>query len=133
MVRSELGDLKQDFVFGTAAASIAGLAIWVFVLGQKTQAEAGWAALQVAIAGLAVAECLKRGLTGKHLSLGEALQDLLVSGGLAATARLKANTTATRAANSDTSVSAAQPAGSEPVATIRSRSPDSNNSRLPTA
>jgi cyclic beta-1,2-glucan synthetase len=86
MVRSELGDLKQDCVFGTAAASIAGLAIWVFVLGQKTQAEAGWGALQVAIAGLAVAECLKRGLTGKHLSLGEALQDLLVSGGLAATA-----------------------------------------------
>ena len=82
---SGLRGLKQDCVFGAAAASIAGLAVWVFILGQKTRLGVGWAPLQVAIAGLAVAEWLKFGLTGKHLSLGEALQDLLVSGGLAAT------------------------------------------------
>ena len=83
---SGLRGLKQDCVFGAAAASIAGLAVWVFILGQKTHLEIGWDALRVAIAGVAVAEWLKFGLTGKHLRLGEALQDLLVSGVLAATA-----------------------------------------------
>src|SRR5262249_19099421 len=49
--------------------------------------EVGWTALGVAVAGAALAEWWKYGLTGRHLTAAELFQDMVVTGGLAASSR----------------------------------------------
>jgi len=83
--RAEPG-LKDDFVGGSAFVFIAGLSITVAWLGGLSSLEAGWIALGVAVAGAVLAEWLKFGLTGKHLTPAELFQDMLASGLLAASA-----------------------------------------------
>jgi cyclic beta-1,2-glucan synthetase len=76
--------LKQDVVYGGGTVFTVGLAVAIYLLGERGRLEAGWAALWVAAAGAALAEWWKYGLTGKHLTAGEAFQDAFVSGLLAA-------------------------------------------------
>ena len=76
--------LKRDFVCGAAAVFIAALTIAVYWLGDRSRLEAGTMALGAALAGAAIAEWLKFGLTGRHLTPREILQDVLASGLLAA-------------------------------------------------
>ena len=64
--------------------SIAGLAIWVYLLGQRSGASFGLRELLVALAGGAVAESSKYFLTGKHLTPREAAADIFLSGLIAA-------------------------------------------------
>jgi cyclic beta-1,2-glucan synthetase len=78
--------LLRDFVQGAGAVFIATLAIAVSALGERGPLEAGWAALGVAIAGAAIAQWWKRGLTGRNLTPSEVFQDLLATGLLAASA-----------------------------------------------
>ena len=54
--------------------------------GEKGPLEAGWTALGIAIAGAAVAEWWKFGLTRRHLTAVEVFQDMLATGLLAASA-----------------------------------------------
>jgi cyclic beta-1,2-glucan synthetase len=81
-----LGGVKRDFVAGSSMVLIAGLGLTIYFLGDRTRPEAGWIALAVAIAGAAIAEWLKHGLTGKHLTPAEVFQDMSLSGLLAACA-----------------------------------------------
>ena len=65
---------------------IALLVVETYVLGGRGPLETGWTALGLAIAGAAVAEWWKFGLTGKHLTAVEVFQDVLASGLLATSA-----------------------------------------------
>src|SRR5262249_26815413 len=67
--------LMQDAVRGVGAVFTVGLAVAVYLLGERGQLETGWAALGVAAAGAALAEWWKFGLTGKHLTPREAFQN----------------------------------------------------------
>jgi cyclic beta-1,2-glucan synthetase len=78
--------LKQDITYGGGVVFTVALAVAVYLLGERGPLEVGWAALGVAVAGAALAEWWKYGLTGKHLMAREAFQDALVSGLLAASA-----------------------------------------------
>jgi cyclic beta-1,2-glucan synthetase len=78
--------LKQDVLFGGGAVFAVGLAVAIYLLGERGRLEAGWASLGVAAAGAALAEWWKYGLTGKHLTAGETFQNAFVSGLLAASA-----------------------------------------------
>src|SRR5205814_69565 len=63
--------LGRDFVLGSGSVFIAALAVGIYLLGARGPLEVGWTALGVAAAGAALAEWLKFGLTGKHLTAGE--------------------------------------------------------------
>ena len=76
--------LTRDFVLSVGIVAIACLGIGVNQLGARGASEAGWTALAVALAGAAIGEWLKFGLTGKHLSGREVFQDLFATGLLAA-------------------------------------------------
>jgi cyclic beta-1,2-glucan synthetase len=80
------GGLKRDLVCSTSVVFIAGLATWVYMLGGQSPLAVGWSALAVALAGAAIAEWLKHGLTGKHLTAVEIFQNMFTSGLLAASA-----------------------------------------------
>ncbi len=75
-----------DLVRSAGVVLIALLVIETYILGSRGLLEAGWTALGLAIAGAAVAEWWKIGLTGKHLTSLEAFQDVLASGLLATSA-----------------------------------------------
>jgi cyclic beta-1,2-glucan synthetase len=77
--------LKRDFVGGAAAVLLAGLAIGVYAGGNGGGSSWG-SVLLIATLGTALAEWLKLGLTGRHLTPGEALGDAAASGILAASA-----------------------------------------------
>lgn len=79
-------DLRKDFVSGSGIVLIMMLAIGIFHLGEQEPLDAGWTAVGVAIAGMAIAGWWKLGLTGKPPTAGEAFQDALVSGLLAVSA-----------------------------------------------
>jgi len=81
-----LRGVKRDFVWAVAIVVIAGLAIAVYSAGAKSGWDIGWTSLAVAAAGAVVAEWLKLGLTGKHLTPGEVFRDMLASGMMAASA-----------------------------------------------
>ena len=78
--------LRRDMVLGAGIVLIAVLAVAVFLVGGKGRLEIGWTAVGVAIAGAALAEWSKFGLTGRHLTAGEVFGDLLASGVLATSA-----------------------------------------------
>ena len=75
--------LLADLIQGVGVVLIALLVVETYVLGGRGRLETGWTALGLAIAGAAVAEWWKFGLTGKHLTGVEVFQDVLASGLLA--------------------------------------------------
>ena len=75
----------RDFVQGVGIVLIAGVVAGVYYLGGYGRLDIGWTALGVALAGAAVAEWLKWGLAGRHLTAGEAFRDVLATGLPAAT------------------------------------------------
>lgn len=74
------GGLRRDFIFGSAMALLVGLTLGVYACGERAVAGSSWLALAAAVAGVALAEWAKFGLTGRHLSLAEALQDGIATG-----------------------------------------------------
>src|SRR5262249_50799073 len=64
---------------GAGVVFIAILVIAIDLLGAKGPLEAGWTALGIAIAGAAVAEWWKYGLTRTHLTPAEVFQDMLAT------------------------------------------------------
>ena len=78
--------LLGDLVRSIGVVLIALLGIGTFILGSLGRLETGWTALGLAVAGAAVAEWWKFGLTGKHLTSLEAFQDALAPGLLATSA-----------------------------------------------
>jgi cyclic beta-1,2-glucan synthetase len=78
--------LRRDIVQGVAAVAIAVLAVAVYLLGERGPLEVGWTSLGVALAGGLLAEWLKFGLTGRHLTPVEAFVSMLASGLPAASA-----------------------------------------------
>src|SRR5207249_6962137 len=81
--RTWAAGLKRDFALGAGVVFIASLAVGIYQLGGMGRLEGGWTALGVAVAGAAVAEWLKYGLTGQHLTPAEAFRDACASGLLA--------------------------------------------------
>jgi len=81
-----LQQLLGDVVRSTGVVLIALLVIETVILGSRGLLETGWTALGLAVAGAAVAEWWKIGLTGKHLTSTEAFQDVLTTGLLATSA-----------------------------------------------
>lgn len=84
--RSSWRQLLEDLVRGGGVVLMAWLVIETFVVGSRSGLEAGWTTLGLALAGAALAELWKFGVTGKHLTVLEAFQDTLVSGLLATSA-----------------------------------------------
>jgi cyclic beta-1,2-glucan synthetase len=80
------GGLWRDFVLGVGVVGIAVLVVGIYLLGEREQLEIGWTALGFAVAGAVLAEWLKFGLTGKHLTPGEVFRDMLATGLPAASA-----------------------------------------------
>jgi cyclic beta-1,2-glucan synthetase len=80
------GPLLRDVVKGAGAVFVALLVLAIDLVGAKGPLEAGWTALGIAIAGAAVAEWWKYGLTRRHLTAAEVFQDMLATGLLAASA-----------------------------------------------
>ena len=78
------GGLLRDAVQGAGAVAIAGLAIGIYALSSRGPMEVGWLPLGFAVAGVALGEWWKFGLTGRHLTPVEALRDGLATGLLAA-------------------------------------------------
>jgi len=78
--------LLRDVVAGAGAVFITMLALAIDLLGTNGQWGVGWAPLGVAVAGAAVAEWYKYGLTGRHLTAAEVFQDMLATGLPAASA-----------------------------------------------
>ena len=79
--------LIHDLGFGCALVLIVGGALAVYVSGNLTSPPAGWRFLGPALAGMITAGILKLILTGRVLTLGEAVRDFLFPGLLAASAR----------------------------------------------
>ena len=78
--------LRKDLVRGGGAVLIGLLVIEIVLIGDKGRLEAGWAALGMALAGAAIAEWWKFGLTGRHLTAWEVFQDMAATGLPAASA-----------------------------------------------
>ncbi len=73
---------KRDLLYGVVAVLIAGVTQQIYALGAINPLDAGFdlGFLGLCAMGLVIGALLKFGLTGKHLTLREALQDLLVTG-----------------------------------------------------
>lgn len=76
--------LAGDFFAGGGAVFTSGVALAIFWLGERTGLEIGWTALGMAIAGGALGEWIKFGLTGRHVTPMELVRDMVVTGALAA-------------------------------------------------
>ena len=87
--RSEVPTLsrfKRDFFYGIVAVLIAGVAFWIYSRGSLNSLEVGFSFtfLAVGLMGAVIAEVLKFGLTGKHLTPREVFQNILITGFIAA-------------------------------------------------
>ena len=78
--------LRGDLFRGGGTVFIALLAIEVIAKGGKGPLEAGWGVLAIALAGAAIAEWWKFGLTGRHLTPREVFRDMAATGLPAASA-----------------------------------------------
>ena len=81
-----LSRFKRDFFYGIVAVLIAGVAFWIYSRGSLSPLEVGFSFtfLAVGLMGAVIAEVLKFGLTGKHLTPREVFQNVLVTGFIAA-------------------------------------------------
>ncbi len=81
-----LSSIKRDFLYGIVAVLIAGLAMCIYSMGTVNPLDAGFnlSFLALGLMGAAIAQLLKSGLTGKHLTPVEIFQNVLFSGLLAA-------------------------------------------------
>ncbi|MFA5256183.1 MAG: hypothetical protein WC419_05775, partial [Candidatus Omnitrophota bacterium] len=77
---------NRDITYGIACVLIVAVTLGIYSMGEMNPLDAGlnFGFLAVAAAGLLIAGLLKRGLTGKHLTAGEVLQNVLFAGLLAA-------------------------------------------------
>lgn len=77
--------LKKDFFSGIMVVLIVGTALWIYILGSSAPAEAGLSAgiYAVAFLGALIAGLLKYRFSGKLLTAGETLQNVLFTGLLA--------------------------------------------------
>ncbi|HQB94449.1 MAG TPA: hypothetical protein PK997_04470, partial [Candidatus Omnitrophota bacterium] len=80
---SLISRLLTDLFYGVIVAAIAGVALWIYILGLKGPAEAGFWFLLVGLAGALIAECLKVKHIGRHLTPAEAFQDFFIAALLA--------------------------------------------------
>ena len=76
----------SDFVRGGGAVFVVLLALEIFLLGEQGRWRSAGRPWEWRVAGVAIAEWWKYGLTGKHLTAAEVFQDMLVTGLLAASA-----------------------------------------------
>ena len=78
--------LNRDLLYGIVAALIIAVTLGIYSMGDINPLETGFSFnfLATAVAGLAIAALLKRGLTGRYLTTGEVLQNILFAGFLAA-------------------------------------------------
>ncbi len=78
----------RDLIYGIAAVLIAGVAFIIYTLGPSLPAMSSQDVvlrfLSVGLMGAVIAQLLKSGLTGKHLTPGEVFQNILLTGLLAA-------------------------------------------------
>ncbi len=81
-----LAGTGRDLVQGVGLVGIAALAVAAFDLGSRGGWDVGLGFLAVAAAGVVVSEWWSFGLTGRHLSAGEAARDAMATGLLAASA-----------------------------------------------
>ncbi len=81
-----VGGLKRDFLYGIAAVLIVGVALGIYSIGTVRPLEArfGLGFLVIGLAGAVIAELLKFGITGKHLTAAQVFQNILLIGLLAA-------------------------------------------------
>lgn len=77
---------NRDILYGVVSALAIVVALGIYSMGEMNSLEAGFSFnfLAAALTGLLIAGLLKRGLTGKLLSAGEVLQNVLFVGLLAA-------------------------------------------------
>ncbi len=77
--------LARDVLYGIVAMLIAAVALFVYSQGfaPSLQATTSFGFLGAGLAGAAIAELLKRGLTGRHLTPAETFQNTLFTGLLA--------------------------------------------------
>jgi cyclic beta-1,2-glucan synthetase len=81
-----LNGFARDILYGIAAVSITAISMAAFSGGSGRFLDQGinFNFLVIALAGALIAEILKRGLTGRHLTPSEFLQNILLTGFLAA-------------------------------------------------
>jgi len=77
---------NRDILYGAVSVLAIVVALGIYSIGEISSLEAGFSFnfLTAALAGLVIAGLLKRGLTGKYLTSGEVLQNILFIGFLAA-------------------------------------------------
>ncbi len=76
--------IGRDLIQGVGVVAIAALALGIEAVGGMGPLEVGWAPVWLALAGAAVGEWWTFGLTGRHVTPGQALRDALATGLLAA-------------------------------------------------
>ena len=83
---SMVSRIKRDLIYGVATALILGTAIYIYAMGIVSPIAAGFSFgfLGVALTGAVIAQVLKYGLTGRHLTPAELFQNILIAGFLAA-------------------------------------------------
>jgi len=84
-----LTTIKRDFVCGMSLMLIIIGAICIYTFGSMNIPKCGIEILFLCLVGVGIAELLKFGFTGKHLSCSELFQNILFSGILATTSSLK--------------------------------------------
>ncbi len=72
------GRIARDFFYGCMIVAITAVTLWIYALGMRDSANEGFCFLGVGLAGLLIAEGLKLKLTGKHLTGGEAFQNVVI-------------------------------------------------------
>ncbi len=79
-----VGGLARDLLQGAGVVAIAALALGINAVGGMEPLEVSWVPVWLALAGAAIGEWWTVGLTGRHVTPGEALRDALATGLLAA-------------------------------------------------
>ncbi|HRZ86290.1 MAG TPA: hypothetical protein P5287_00595, partial [bacterium] len=79
---SAVAILSRDLLYGAVAVVIAAVTLYVYNIGAVNPLDQGmdYSFLVVAAVGGTVAWLLKRAITGRHLTAGEAFQDVFVTG-----------------------------------------------------
>ncbi|MDP8263102.1 MAG: hypothetical protein P9M13_07355 [Candidatus Ancaeobacter aquaticus] len=78
--------IKTDLLYGIVSFILIGSALWLYNLGTVNHLNAGfnYQFIFIALIGVFLADILKAGHVGRHLTAGEAFQTALISGLLAA-------------------------------------------------